>query len=65
MGAFVKQQGGYVVTTPHKQYASKKSVDQQTLLQIAELLGINKPGDQDTLKVESIRTIFVYAPDKS
>lgn len=63
MAGFVKH-GGYVVTTSRKNYVSEKDVDQQTLKQIADLLGI-KPADTDKLAAESIRTISIYAPDKS
>jgi hypothetical protein len=62
MGDFVKH-GGYVVTTPRKNYVSQKNVDQQTLQQIAQLLGITKPADRETFAAESIRTIFIYTPE--
>jgi hypothetical protein len=60
MGSFV-QHGGYIVTTPTKNYVSELPVSQSTLLQIAALLGI-EPADISKLKSETIRTMFIYAP---
>ena len=63
MGGFVKR-GGYVVMTPTGQYVSRKSIDQRTLQQIADLLGIQKPKDKAKLETESIKTIIIYAPTR-
>jgi hypothetical protein len=63
MGDFVKP-GGYVVTTPHKNYLGNKDIDQDTLKKIVELLGIG-PAHRAELARESIRTVFIHARDKS
>jgi hypothetical protein len=61
MGSYV-QHGGYVITTLNKNYVSAKDLSQDTLKDIAKLLGISK-ADADKLGAESIRTIFAYAPE--
>jgi hypothetical protein len=62
MGSLVKH-GGYVVTTPSGNYVSTRDVGQQTLQTIADLLGIER-ADREKLAAESIRTVFIYTPDK-
>ncbi len=59
MGDFVKR-GGYVVTTPQRNYVGNRDVDQATLEKIIVLLGIGQ-AHRDELTAESIRTISIYA----
>jgi hypothetical protein len=59
MGDFVKR-GGYVVTTPHRNYVGNKDIDQATLEKIVVLLGIG-PAHREELAAESIRTISINA----
>jgi hypothetical protein len=50
--------GGYVVTTKNQTYVGKVKVDDQTLLRVAEILGIPKV-DRDKL-ISEIRSIYIY-----
>jgi hypothetical protein len=63
MGDFVKR-GGYVITTPHRNYVGNRDIDQDTLKKIVALLGIG-PAHKDELAAESIRTISINARDIS
>jgi hypothetical protein len=61
MGDIVRH-GGVIITTSRRSFVSDKDIDQETLLKVAELLGI-KPAHKEELG--TIQTIFVYTPDKS
>jgi hypothetical protein len=63
MGDIVRQ-GGFIITTSRRNFVSEKDIDQETLLKVAELLGI-KPAHKHELGRETIRTIFIYTSDKS
>lgn len=61
MGDAIKH-GGFIITTSGENYVSHKTIDQPTLQQIADLLGI-RPLVRDKLAAESIKTIFIYTPE--
>jgi hypothetical protein len=63
MGIWTKP-GGFIVTTPDKNFVHKRDIDQETLKAIADHLGIPK-ADGDKLMKEPIRSIFIYASDES
>ena len=64
MASFVKH-SGFVITTPHSNLVKSQDISQETLLEISRVLGVDKLEPTKRLKDESIRTIFIYAPDKS
>jgi hypothetical protein len=64
MASFVKH-SGFVIATPHSNLVKIQDISQETLLEISRLLGVDKLEPTKRLKDESIRTIFIYAPDKS
>jgi hypothetical protein len=63
MGDIVRR-GGFIITTSGGNLVSNKDIDQETLLKVAELLGI-KPAHKQELGQETIRSIFIYTSDKS
>jgi hypothetical protein len=62
---FLSKPGGFVVTTPGKNFVHcEKDIDQATLIRICEILQIPR-ADLEKLAAESIRTIFVFSDTKS